>query len=1078
MKRLSIIISTMLFVAVSMMAQNQKQFIVADKNGNSPLVQSLIFQQQDANERFSWKSEGETDGYQADRDIEDLLFIARANAELGTASSEEVTEMLEEVSGKDGVSVDAFVSALQANPNVEEAYSEDGNNIVVRKKGSDGYTIYPMYEMKALFSKLPAPEDISMAMARGMKNVNQKSKRVAIFNFFEGMKEYEVQNNIVKNMINDFYKHGYTRLTYYYPDNIFEEERFTYSNLKKVLYDSQEYAAIIIFSHGAKVKDRSVFVTGERSIGDNGLFVKGKNHNYDCYSTKELYTQGDCILYLGVCDGWDVELNNRKTPVLGFDGKTIMAQADALILFHMMLYEGYSLIDAKEVLPQEPAPNKNTYVQISNILNNDPILDGDEIWKTKYINGCSVVGYACTRSLREDLNCWFYTVSGRMSDNFRNYASEDVGLHFKPIMDLKVGLTLWRKVDDGMNLFTLYAYVPSEKQEGIEIMQIKGKIVNSDGEEEILPFKLDMRPYFLIYSDYFMENSGDVVPNVEDMTYPAILGDNGQPVETITLTAGTSKTFTVDGYEGHKLNTAVVKKDVATISLSGKTLTVTGVSEGTAYMGVYDTQNKLMALVKVIVTTGGDTPGPGGDITAYTSCPDDHHPHLIDLGLPSGTKWACCNVGAGKPEDYGGYYAWGETEEKSSYDYGCYNCGDLNIDIAGTEYDVARVKWGEQWAMPTSEQCNELANYTSELVTVNGIQGCKIVGPNGGSIFLPAAWQRAFEDELRYKEYPYGFYWSSTPSEQYSWGAYSLSFQYNSVGVGADERPLGFSVRPVASTGGSTTVPDNPNPNNPDASNITFTDPKVKAICVANWDTNGDGELSKKEAAAVTDLRRAFEENKEITSFDEFQFFTGLEILDNYSFYACNNLKSISIPNSVKEIRGMVFRNCKSLTTITIPNSVTEIGEYFLGECTSLTSISIPNSVTEVGRDAFYLCENLASVSISSSLTRLPDNMFSGCKSLISIVIPNSVNSIDYGVFSGCINLTSVTIPNSVTSIGLDAFMGCERLKEVISYIEKPYALEFPIGYAYQATLYVPAGTKALYEATEGWNDFKNIVEM
>lgn len=52
---------------------------------------------------------------------------------------------------------------------------------------------------------------------------------------------------------------------------------------------------------------------------------------------------------------------------------------------------------------------------------------------------------------------------------------------------------------------------------------------------------------------------------------------------------------------------------------------------------------------------------------AYTSCPDSHHPHLIDLGLPSGTKWACCNVGAQKPEDYGGYYAWGETAEKNSY---------------------------------------------------------------------------------------------------------------------------------------------------------------------------------------------------------------------------------------------------------------------------------------------------------------------------------------------------------------------------------------------------------------------------
>ena len=52
---------------------------------------------------------------------------------------------------------------------------------------------------------------------------------------------------------------------------------------------------------------------------------------------------------------------------------------------------------------------------------------------------------------------------------------------------------------------------------------------------------------------------------------------------------------------------------------------------------------------------------------AQSSCPDNHHPHMIDLGLPSGTKWACCNVGASRPEEYGGYYAWGETEEKDYY---------------------------------------------------------------------------------------------------------------------------------------------------------------------------------------------------------------------------------------------------------------------------------------------------------------------------------------------------------------------------------------------------------------------------
>lgn len=92
--------------------------------------------------------------------------------------------------------------------------------------------------------------------------------------------------------------------------------------------------------------------------------------------------------------------------------------------------------------------------------------------------------------------------------------------------------------------------------------------------------------------------------------------------------------------------------------------------------------------------TGGGNNDP---LQSYTKCPDDNHPHLIDLGLPSGTKWACCNVGANMPERPGGFYAWGETEEKEVYDWSTYihcdgsmeTCHDLGENIAGTQYDVA-----------------------------------------------------------------------------------------------------------------------------------------------------------------------------------------------------------------------------------------------------------------------------------------------------------------------------------------------------------------------------------------------------
>lgn len=209
----------------------------------------------------------------------------------------------------------------------------------------------------------------------------------------------------------------------------------------------------------------------------------------------------------------------------------------------------------------------------------------------------------------------------------------------------------------------------------------------------------------------------------------------------------------------------------------------------------------------------GDLPS---DSIAYHNCPDEHHPHLIDLGLPSGTKWACCNVGASMPQEYGGYYAWGETEEKDIYndvtyiyssgtdtngdgfydeDISYQNIGD---NIAGTEYDVAKQKWGGSWKMPTVEQCRELDLYCdSEWTTCNGVNGYLFTGASGGSIFLPAGghrsmWFTTFVDS-------YGYYWTSAPFDS---GSIHTAYDYyfSSVYVvmeHCDMRFRGKSVRAV-----------------------------------------------------------------------------------------------------------------------------------------------------------------------------------------------------------------------------------------------------------------------------------------
>ena len=195
------------------------------------------------------------------------------------------------------------------------------------------------------------------------------------------------------------------------------------------------------------------------------------------------------------------------------------------------------------------------------------------------------------------------------------------------------------------------------------------------------------------------------------------------------------------------------------------------------------------------------------------ACNDENHVHAVDLGLS--VKWACCNVGATSPEEYGGYYAWGETEEKSDYFWGTYKwwngsdgtltkyCTDSNygtVDnktVLEPEDDVAHVKWGGGWRMPTFKEQQELLDKCSWSWTdINGVNGYKVTGPNGNSIFLPAAGHRNGSGVYRIGSG--GRYWSASLRDGSSGFAYYLSFYSGIHGWNYNSRYFGYSVRPVS----------------------------------------------------------------------------------------------------------------------------------------------------------------------------------------------------------------------------------------------------------------------------------------
>ena len=211
--------------------------------------------------------------------------------------------------------------------------------------------------------------------------------------------------------------------------------------------------------------------------------------------------------------------------------------------------------------------------------------------------------------------------------------------------------------------------------------------------------------------------------------------------------------------------------------------------------------------------------------------------------------------------------------------------------------------------------------------------------------------------------------------------------------------------------------------------------------------------------------------------------------IGEYTFWHCS-ITSVTIPNSVTNIGDFAFDMCNRMTSVTIPNSVTSIGRYAFEWCSRLTSVTIGNSVTSIGDFAFYNCKRMTSVTIPNSVTSIGFCAFEKCSGLTSVTIPNSVTIIGEGAFEDCSGLTSVTIGNSVRSIGDNAFY-CENLATVVSLVENPLTItwytSFPwaghIAIAFSqntfmnGTLYVPKGSKVLYEAVNDWNNFRNIVE-
>ena len=242
-------------------------------------------------------------------------------------------------------------------------------------------------------------------------------------------------------------------------------------------------------------------------------------------------------------------------------------------------------------------------------------------------------------------------------------------------------------------------------------------------------------------------------------------------------------------------------ENVADVTQNGR---VVGIANGTCTITCRATDGSDVFAECKVTVAAGDT--------------DVHE--FVDLGLPSGTLWATCNIGANTPEEFGDYFAWGETTPKDDYDWDTYKwcngsdetitkyCTDSSDGINGftdnrtellPEDDAATANWGSGWQMPSDEQLKELfdnKNTTAEWTTQNGVNGRKFTSKsNGNSIFFPATGYCLYTNHKEVGSI--GWYWSRTLSEYGSVNAYDIFFNSDRCHLNGGQRCMGMPVRPV-----------------------------------------------------------------------------------------------------------------------------------------------------------------------------------------------------------------------------------------------------------------------------------------
>ena len=291
---------------------------------------------------------------------------------------------------------------------------------------------------------------------------------------------------------------------------------------------------------------------------------------------------------------------------------------------------------------------------------------------------------------------------------------------------------------------------------------------------------------------------------------------------------------------------------------------------------------------------------------------------------------------------------------------------------------------------------------------------------------------------------------------------------------------------------------------------ITFADPAVEAICLANWD-NGDGYFMKSEAEAVTDIGTKFKGNTEITSFEELKYFANVQTLNMDAFNGCSSLTKVNIPHGLAAANNSdhgVFKNCTSLVDVVFEDdNLTSIGNYAFYGCTALASITLPSKIESFGDDVFATCNALTTITnwdeVAPNITFIGAGAFgrysplnigerlilpklqtlgstnfalSTIKYVLDLGSIRSLSRSDGGLFSSA-NTELVILPSLMERIDAYTFYAQNALTKLVVKATTPPTLGTPNRKLSNCTIYVPDSSVDAYKAATNWSSYADKIK-